>query len=75
MYMYMYTHDAISAPPSSPFADSPVKFIGGSPLRYMYCVIMSCWGADVVQDLLDTSLYYRSSNGLLDALTVFGMST
>ena len=35
---------------------------------------MGCWGADVVHDLFDKSLYYRSTNDLLDAFTYFGMS-
>ena len=42
-------------------------------VRECVCVVMGCWGADVIQNLFDASLYYRSENGLLDALQVFGM--
>ena len=56
-----------------PSPSSPVRFLGGTPFRYMYCIIMSCWGADVTQNIFNRSLYYHSDNGLLDAFKVFGM--
>ena len=52
---------------------SPVRLLGGTTFRYMYCMIMGCWGANVIHDLFDQSLYFRSSNDLLDAFTYFGM--
>ena len=64
----------LSLLPSHSFPYSPVRLLGGTTFRYMYCMIMGCWGANVIQDLFDKSVYYRSSNDLLDAFTYFGMS-
>lgn len=62
-----------SLPPSYMYMCSPVRLLGGTTFRYMYCMIMGCWGANVIHDLFDQSLYFRSSNDLLDTFTYFGM--
>ena len=53
------------------YPSSPVNLLGPSPFRLIYCVILGCWGADVLQSVADQSLYYRSGYSLLDATDFF----
>ena len=51
---------------------SPIKFLSASPFRFIYCLIMSAWGGDVLQNMLDKGLYFHSDGGLEDAFDFFG---
>lgn len=55
------------------FLCSPVNLLGGRGTRYrlVYCVVLSCWGADVLHNILDRSLYYSSQYSLIDAVYFF----
>lgn len=52
----------------------PVDFLLVTPYRLIYCVTLSLWAADVCQDILNPDLFYRSSDGLVDALLYFGVT-
>lgn len=55
------------------FLCSPVNLLGGrgNGYRLVYCVVLSCWGADLLHNILDRSLYYSSQYSLLDAVYFF----
>ena len=45
--------------------------IGASGCRLLYCVIMGSWGADLLTNLLNTSLYYSSPFSITDSVYFF----
>lgn len=49
----------------------PVNLLSSTPFRVIYCLILSCLAADLLQDVLDKGLYFRANNGLLDAFYIF----
>lgn len=55
------------------FLCSPVNLLGGkgNGYRLVYCVVLSCWGGDLLNNILDRSLYYSSQYSLLDAVYFF----
>ena len=54
-------------------SSSPVDLIGPNPFRLIYCAVLGCWGADVVNNSFNYSLYYTSKYSLLDSFDFFGM--
>lgn len=59
-------------PLNSPHPLSPVNLLGSTPFRFVYAIILSALAADVLQNILDKSTYYRSSQGFVDALYYYG---
>jgi hypothetical protein len=51
----------------------PVNLLGirGGGYRLVYCVALSCWGADTLHHILDHGLYYSSPYSVLDAVYFF----
>eukprot|EP00731_Ephydatia_muelleri_P028987 Em0020g631a len=53
---------------------NPVNLLGSTPFRFVYAIILSALAADVLQNILDKSTYYRSSQGFVDALYYYVFS-
>ena len=51
---------------------SPINLLSSTPFRVLYCFILSCWAADVLDDIMNSSLYSRSHDGIQDAFRFFG---
>lgn len=49
----------------------PINLLSSTPFRVLYCFILSCWAADVLDDIMNSSLYSRSHNGIQDAFRFF----
>lgn len=52
----------------------PVNLLSSTPFRMIYCIILSCWGADLLQNSLDWDLHYHSSHPLLNAFYFYALT-
>lgn len=52
----------------------PVDFLSRTPYRLIYCVTLSLWAVDTFHDSLNSELFYRSDDAMVDALLYFGVT-